>query len=53
MAIGKNRHKVNDQYIISGRTYEQLRLKFINTAKKKKISDSQKEKISKSNSKKV
>jgi hypothetical protein len=53
MAIGKNRHKVNDLYIMSSRTYEQLRLKFIDTAKKKKISDSQKEKISKSNSKKV
>jgi hypothetical protein len=41
MAIGKNRHKVNDSYIMSSRTYEQLRLKFIDTAKKKKISDSQ------------
>jgi len=53
MSIGKNKHRVNTPYVISSRTYEYLRLKFIETSKNRKISHFQKEKIAESNSKKV
>lgn len=53
MAIGKNRHSKTDPYKISSRTYEFLKLNFIENIKKKTISEDQKSKISKANSKKV
>ena len=53
MAIGKRRYKKNNPYKITGREYERLKIKFIESRKGKPITESHKNKIGKSNSKKV
>lgn len=52
MAIGKKKWKHRDPYKVTGREYERLKVKFIES-RKKPITESHKNKIGKSNSKKV